>query len=182
MLARPGYAQVNRPAFVTGGCHRAATPNAQTAHAMKGAQTVAAHTARRGAPAAPGRAELVKLKPRRDDFGRVVVPARVWLHDADDGDAAPAAEAAAAVDGRWLARLAVGERIDLLDARAAWRRLTVVEIHAGAAVLECERSVHLVASTRLRVLRQGDDQPFTTVVALAAAGGTSRTAARLPQG
>jgi pyruvate kinase len=60
---------------------------------------------------------VLKWKPRRDVFGRVTVPARVWLTPGESPAPAPgSADAVLPVPGDWLARLASGDRIRFRDA------------------------------------------------------------------
>lgn len=72
--------------------------------------------------------EVVRLRPRRDELGRVIAPARLALRPA--GSARPVgaeADAVLGVDPDWLAPLKVGDLISLKDARRAQRQLEIVE-------------------------------------------------------
>ncbi len=62
---------------------------------------------------------VVKAKPRRDELGRVLVPARLWL-TAPGADASPQDGVVAPVtDATWLAELNLGDRVRVTDTRGA---------------------------------------------------------------
>lgn len=99
---------------------------------------------------APGPAVL-KLKPQRDVFGRVTQPARLALHAVGTTGALPWAVPCLAVPDAWLARLRVGDCIELVDAREAERQLKVAALHDGAVLLSTEQTAYLTDDTVLRV-------------------------------
>lgn len=95
--------------------------------------------------------EVVRLRPRRDELGRVIAPARLALRPA--GSARPVgaeADAVLGVDPDWLAPLKVGDLISLKDARRAQRQLEIVERHADGVIAALSRSAYLTADVVLR--------------------------------
>lgn len=106
---------------------------------------------------------VVKLKPKRDLLGAVTSAARLGLRATGAVVAVEAVDVVLGVDAAWLEPLEVGDRIDLKDARSAARRLTVVERHAGAAVVECSRTAYLTAQTRLKSRRHGQKTAETAL-------------------
>src|SRR5699024_8394509 len=68
---------------------------------------------------------VIKVRPSRDTRGRVLQPARVWLH-ADDASGPHDATPVPVTDAGWLAGREVGERLTLEDARGRRRPLDVV--------------------------------------------------------
>jgi pyruvate kinase len=106
----------------------------------------------RTGPIAGGPA-VVRLRPARDAFGRVTAPARLGLRPAGSSTSVHGADVCLGVDADWLARLAVGSRVDFTDARDAKRRLTVAECQPGGVLLECEQTAYLTADTPLRLHR-----------------------------
>jgi pyruvate kinase len=107
----------------------------------------------RTGPMEPGPA-VVKFRPRRDQLGRVVAPARVWLTDDPDRHKPPAeADAVLPVPEEWLADLVAGERIRFKDSRDARRRLTVVDIAREGVWTEGKKTAYVVPGTLL--LRKG---------------------------
>ncbi|HXX18382.1 MAG TPA: pyruvate kinase [Candidatus Acidoferrum sp.] len=105
----------------------------------------------RTGPIEPGPAVL-KFRPKRDDFGRVVSPARVWLTPASQPEHAPAkADACIPVPGDWLARGKVGDRVRLTDARGAARSLTISGIDGNSRWAESRRTAYVVAGLELEL-------------------------------
>jgi pyruvate kinase len=82
---------------------------------------------------APG-PEVVKIRPRRSPLGGVVRPARIWLRPTDDLAAAPRHDAMLPLPRAFLERLAVGDRLELQDARGARRSFEVVGEHGAGRV------------------------------------------------
>ncbi|HKM90337.1 MAG TPA: pyruvate kinase [Candidatus Acidoferrales bacterium] len=79
----------------------------------------------RTGPIEPGPAVL-KYRPRRDVFGRVETPARIWLTPADQPETPPAAcDAIVPVSAGWLARLKPQDRVRFKDTRGARRAMTI---------------------------------------------------------
>jgi len=93
---------------------------------------------------------VLKLKPTRDPFGQVVDKARIGLRSF--GSQMPVSGAALhiGVEPQWLERLAVDDRLDLVDARGARRHLYIVECSAAGALAECDKTVYFVPDTLLK--------------------------------
>jgi pyruvate kinase len=97
----------------------------------------------------PGPA-VVRLRPRRDAYGHVLAPARVWLTHAAQSAPPPApAQAVLPVDSLWLARLMTGDHVDLVDTRGRERSLQVADARTEGAWLLSERSVYVAPGTVL---------------------------------
>jgi pyruvate kinase len=102
----------------------------------------------RTGPIAAG-TRVVKLRPQRDECGRVLAPARVWL--VPQNDPGPfSAGAVLPVPRRWLAELGVGESLRFNDARGARRELRVVEVAPHRVLCEASRTAYLLAGIKLR--------------------------------
>jgi pyruvate kinase len=108
----------------------------------------------RTGPIAPGNTVL-KLRPQRDDIGRVLSPVRVRLCTAGAAATSAAAAGQIVVGGEWLGRLAAGDYIDLVDARGADRSLLVVQRDEEGAIAESEKTIYLVPETMLKHRRKG---------------------------
>jgi pyruvate kinase len=111
-------------------------------------------------PAGPA---VLKLRPRRDELGRVVAPALLCLRS--DASSLPIgdADAQATVDAEWLARLNEGDVVRLVDARGARRDLDVVRCDPSGVLLACDRTAYLVPQTELRH-RDGDKRGARTTL------------------
>lgn len=107
----------------------------------------------RTGPVAPG-PQVLKLQPKRDAFGRVSEPARIHLRARRDAAEASETAPSALVPGEALARLSLGDELDLVDARGASRALRVSEILRDGVAAESERTCYLVPGTLLH--RRGE--------------------------
>ncbi len=102
---------------------------------------------------------VLKIKPERDELGRVTAPGRLTLRPA--GGAGPVAGAAGQagpslrVSAGWLSHLRSGDRVALRDARAARRSFLVISCDENGAMLETRQTVYLVESSRLSLERDG---------------------------
>src|SRR5688572_16422580 len=85
---------------------------------------------------------VVRWRPRRDLFGRVVAPARIWLTSREHPRPAPQPAAVTLpVGGSWVAHLITGDRVTLIDARDAERTLAVTAVEDGRAWAESRQKV-----------------------------------------
>jgi pyruvate kinase len=93
---------------------------------------------------------VVRVRPRRDAYGLVTAPARVWL-TADKSPAQPPspADAALVMPAEWLARLKKLERLDFCDARNAKRALVVVDVADRGCWAESTKTAYIVPGTVL---------------------------------
>jgi pyruvate kinase len=108
----------------------------------------------RTGPLEPGPA-VVKIRPRRDDFGRVTAPALVWLTPAHAPHRSPTPAAASLpVPAAWLARLRPGERVKFTDARGSRRILVVVDVGQGGCWLTATKTAYVIPGTILRHERE----------------------------
>ena len=97
---------------------------------------------------------VVRIRPRRDVFGRVVEPARVWLTSVTAIQLPPAPAAACLpVAARWLSGLRVGEGVEFTDARDARRSFRVVEVTARGCWVELSKTAFVVPGTVLHHVR-----------------------------
>ncbi|WP_341892566.1 pyruvate kinase [Variovorax sp. YR752] len=127
----------------------------------------------RTGPIAAGPAVL-KIKPGRDDYGQVSTPALVGLRAAGSTEPIFGATSTIEVEPGWLAQLRPGDRIEFVDARAATRRMTVIDERPGGVLLECRQTAYLTPETWLRLRERDVRQPDTPVHGLPAATGRIR--------
>jgi pyruvate kinase len=100
---------------------------------------------------------VLRLKPRRDALGQVTAPAHLGLRAAGSNAPVVGAEVCLGVDPRWLQTLVAGDRIELTDARAAKRRLAVIDRQDNGVLVECKHTAYLTRDTQLRLHRRGQD-------------------------
>lgn len=101
-----------------------------------------------------GALQIATWKPRRDDLGRVIAPARVVARRRG----APPVEGFAEdlrLSPRALARLQVGDELRFEDARGKRRRLEVTEIDADGAILLARARAYVLTAAKARVVRAG---------------------------
>ena len=103
----------------------------------------------RTGPVEPGPA-ILRWRPQRNVCGRVVKPARIWLTPQEHPRPAPdTAAVTLPVRGSWIASLAIGDRVELFDARDARRAMTIVGREAGGAWAESQQTAYVMPGTSL---------------------------------
>ena len=94
--------------------------------------------------------QVVAWHPRRDAFGRVTKPARIWLEAAEGRRSFPAdADASLPVPSRWLGEIKTGERIHLKDARGKRRVLEVIGGSATGRWALCSQTAYVTPGAAL---------------------------------
>ncbi len=105
----------------------------------------------RTGPLHPGPA-VARVRPRRDAYGRVLAPARLWLTSDDDPRDPPSpADAILPLPEEWLLILEPDEKISFVDARGSRRTITVVDVAPGGVWGELDSKAYIVPGTILRV-------------------------------
>jgi len=105
----------------------------------------------RTGPVAHGHAVL-KYRPQRDDFGRVVSQARLWLTPGSQPEHAPAkADACIPVSGDWLAQIKPGDRVRFTDTRGASRSLTITGADGNSRWAESSQTAYIVPGLALQL-------------------------------
>jgi pyruvate kinase len=104
---------------------------------------------------------VVKIRPQRDELGRVLEPARVWLTAADAPVPPPAhADAVLPLPQAFLAGLKAEARLRFRDARGARRRMRVEETAGGGAWVALAKTAYVTTGTVMRV--RGPKRDVTT--------------------
>ena len=101
------------------------------------------------------RPEVVHLRPRHDELGEVITPARAWLTADGSAGVPPDAGTALPVAAAWLAELAPGDRVRFTDARGRRRELEVGAGSAEGRWVVTRRGAYLVSGTLLRATSAG---------------------------
>jgi pyruvate kinase len=97
---------------------------------------------------------VLKWKPRRDLYGNVVAPARIWLYPEGDATLSPApADACLPVNGDWLAKVTSSDIIELTDARGSLRTLQLVEQIGTGYWAESGQTTYVTPGVELKLLR-----------------------------
>jgi pyruvate kinase len=104
----------------------------------------------RTGPIEPGPA-VVRCRPKRDLYGRVVKPALVWLTAEENPVAAPVPAAATLpIPGDFLQRLRRGDVLKLHDARKAGRTLRITHAGKEGCRAEARRTTYFLPGLELR--------------------------------
>jgi pyruvate kinase len=98
----------------------------------------------RTGPIEPG-PSVIKCRPRRDVYGRVVAPARIWLTPNDNPQPAPSPAAACIpLSGSLLRKLRPGDKIRLRDARKAQRNLRISHVLGRSCWAEAKQTIYFM--------------------------------------
>ena len=112
----------------------------------------------RTGPIEPG-PEVVKWRPRRDVFGSINQPARVWLTPVELNELPPTEpDAYLPVRGKWLRNLKTGDVIKFFDTRGASRSIRVVEPIGNSWWAESNQTAYVATGTPLHIVRAGIPQ------------------------
>ena len=104
----------------------------------------------RTGPLEPG-PKVVRIRPRRDVFGRIIAPARVWLTSETSPQPPPSPTSACLpVSATWLTRLRTGDRVKFIDARDAKRSLEIVDVTDLGCWAEATKTAYIIPGTVLR--------------------------------
>jgi pyruvate kinase len=102
----------------------------------------------------------IKVRPKRDDFGRVVRPARVWLTPAENRVQAPGgADGCLPLPAQWLARCSPGDTIRFKDARGSSRMMKIVAAEGPNRWAELRQTAYLVPETEIHLHPRGQAHP-----------------------
>ncbi|MET0610280.1 MAG: pyruvate kinase, partial [Pseudomonas caspiana] len=99
----------------------------------------------------PGPAVL-KIRPQRDDFGRIVTPAQVWL--AEEPEAFSDDDYCLQMPGKWLKQLQVGDELAFRDARDSSRSLSIVEVTGQGCRAELRKTAYMIPGIELHLKKQ----------------------------
>lgn len=97
---------------------------------------------------------VVRYRPKRNYRGEVTAMCRVWFTPAAAPQPAPAAaDVTLPVSAGFLALAAVGDVIDLVDARGRHRQLPITHKQDNACLAETDRTHYVETGTAVRLLR-----------------------------
>lgn len=97
---------------------------------------------------------VLKWRPQRDVYGKVTVPARIWLYPEDSPCSCPApADACLPVQGDWLKQADASDSIEFSDARGALRSLQLVGQVGDGYWAESRHTTYLRPDLELHLLR-----------------------------
>jgi pyruvate kinase len=95
---------------------------------------------------------VLRLRPERDVFGRVMTPARVWLHAGGD---IPAEEVQAIqLPRKWLCNLLVGDVVAFRDARESKRRMCIKQVSEDGCWASLKKTTYVVPGVTLNLKKR----------------------------
>jgi pyruvate kinase len=98
---------------------------------------------------------VIKCRPKRNVYGRVVTPARIWLTPKDNPDPAPGpANACLPLSASFLKQLRPGDRLRLRDARGALRTLHVSDVLGRSCWVDARQTIYLMPGLEIRAFRR----------------------------
>lgn len=107
----------------------------------------------RTGPIHPG-PSVVKCRPKRDLYGRVVSPARIWLTPGHNPEPAPGpVSACVLLSTGFLKKLRPGDKIRLRDARKAQRTLRITKVLGRSCWAEAKQTIYFVPGLQVRAIR-----------------------------
>jgi len=101
----------------------------------------------RTGPVAPG-PSVMRIRPDRDQYGRVTLPARVWLSHEQSSDSTCLR---LQVPRKWLAQLQIDDILDFKDARQSKRKLHIVEVGDEGCWADLHKTAYMVPGTVLKL-------------------------------
>jgi len=103
----------------------------------------------RTGPVQPG-PSVIKCRPKRDVYGRVVSPARIWLTPKEDPERAPGPAAACVpLSAGFLRKLRPGDKIRLRDARKAQRTLRIFHVQGRSCWAEAKQTIYFLPGLQI---------------------------------
>jgi len=112
----------------------------------------------------PG-AKVVHVRPKRDDYGITVNPARVWLTSSENPSAAPEdCSAEFRVSENFLKYLNLCDEITLTDARKNSRKWTVVDITESGCCVESIKACYIRPGIKLHLKNGVQTQRLQTEI------------------
>ncbi|MAR90817.1 MAG: pyruvate kinase [Pseudomonadales bacterium] len=99
------------------------------------------------------RGRLLKLKPKRDLYGVVLEPCRIWLHSRPAAAGPSSLHRALLVADEFIQACAVGDHVQLTDCRGQRRKLKIVQTAAAGFIAELSHTAYLSPDTVLRLKR-----------------------------
>ncbi len=110
-------------------------------------------------PLAPG-PQVIKVRPHRDPFGRVVRAARVWITPAENRVQPPGgADGYIQLPAKWLAMSNPGDSIRFKDSRGATRTMSIVASQGPNRWAELQKTAYITPETEFRLRRNGHSHP-----------------------
>lgn len=98
---------------------------------------------------------VIRWKPRRDEFGAVTAPAKIWFSSPDKEGCPDDADTFVPVDEAWWQDLDVGDALRLVDARGRKRQVRILKTSDHGCLAECDASAYVTPQTLVKRVTRG---------------------------
>jgi pyruvate kinase len=122
----------------------------------------------------PASTPVLKLRPVRDELGRVQIPVRLGLYPSGRPAQVKGASVSIGVEADWLSRIKQDDQLHLIDARDARRDFRVVDRDADGVLAESSQTSYLVPATRIGHRHKGHRTSITRIIDLPTQPGSLR--------
>lgn len=116
----------------------------------------------------PSGMPVLKLKPSRDELGRVRIPVRLGLYPDGKPAQVKGAQVSIGVNAEWLARIKQNDQLRVIDARGMRRDFQVVDRGVEGVLVESSQTSYLIPETRIGHQRKGQRTQVTQIADLPA--------------
>lgn len=114
----------------------------------------------------PASTPVLKLKPVRDELGRVQIPVRLGLYPSGRPAQVNGSRVSIGVEADWLSRIKQDDQLHFIDARDARRDFRVVDRDADGVLAESSQTSYLVPETRIGHRHKGHRTSITRIIDL----------------
>lgn len=100
--------------------------------------------------------KVIKWRPRRNLFGGLEVPVKIWLHANNESTARGDADVFLPLVGDWVNELQAGDVLKFFDARGSARAIKVIRSEDGGWWAESMQTTYMASGTLLHLVREGE--------------------------
>ncbi len=100
--------------------------------------------------------EVIHIKPKRDEYGKVVLPAKIWIAPPDFLPPDESADAILPVDEIWFKKIKRGNTITFIDSRDKECKIYVEKKQGKGKWGTCSDSAYVKSGTKLKLIKKKD--------------------------
>ncbi|MCB9259132.1 MAG: hypothetical protein H6612_07200 [Ignavibacteriales bacterium] len=103
----------------------------------------------------PG-AQVIHIKPNRDEYGKSISPAKIWIAPPDVIPPNNSADSILPVDEIWFKKIKKGNVISFTDSRGKKCKITIDKKQGLGKWGSCNESAYITSGTELKLIKQKD--------------------------